>query len=31
MGTICKPFTLATVKVFDVSELDAAKAWIAEG
>ncbi len=31
MGTICKPFTMATVKVFDVSELDAAKAWIAEG
>jgi len=30
MGTICKPFTMATVKVFDLEEFEAAKAWIAQ-
>ena len=28
MATFCKPFTGATVKYFDVSELDAARSWI---
>ena len=31
MGTFCKPFTMATVKVFDIADIDAARAWIAEG
>jgi hypothetical protein len=30
MATVCKPFTMATVRYFDVSDLDAAKAWLAE-
>ena len=30
MATICKPFTLAKIRYFDVSEIDAAKAWLAE-
>ncbi|QDT15728.1 SpoIIAA family protein [Alienimonas californiensis] len=31
MSAFCKPFTTATVKYFDTSELAAAKAWIREG
>ena len=30
MATVCKPFTLAKVKYFDASQIDAAKAWLAE-
>jgi len=30
MATVCKPFTMAKVQYFDVSELEAAKTWIAE-
>jgi hypothetical protein len=30
MATVCKPFTLAKVKYFDVAQLDAAKAWLTE-
>jgi SpoIIAA-like len=30
MAKVCKPFTMAKVKYFDASELDAAKAWLAE-
>ncbi|HEY7170949.1 MAG TPA: STAS/SEC14 domain-containing protein [Vicinamibacterales bacterium] len=30
MAVVCKPFTLAKVRYFDVAELDAAKAWLAE-
>lgn len=30
MATICKPFTSATIKYFDVSALDAAWAWVRE-
>ncbi|WP_459557455.1 SpoIIAA family protein [Lacunimicrobium album] len=28
MASVCKPFTMATIKYFDVSELDAAWAWV---
>jgi len=28
MAKVCKPFTAATVKYFDASELDAAWAWV---
>jgi hypothetical protein len=31
MATVCKPFTMAKVKSFNASEIDAAKAWLAEG
>lgn len=31
MSVICKPFTKAKVRYFDVSEIDAAKTWIYEG
>jgi hypothetical protein len=30
MATICKPFTMSTVKYFDAGEEDAARAWLAE-
>ncbi len=30
MATVCKPFTMAKVQYFDVSQLDAAKKWLAE-
>jgi hypothetical protein len=30
MAAVCKPFTMAKVRYFDASEIDAAKAWLAE-
>jgi hypothetical protein len=30
MAMVCKPFTMASVKYFDASQLDQAKAWLAE-
>jgi hypothetical protein len=30
MAKVCKPFTMAKLRYFDVSEIDAAKAWLAE-
>jgi hypothetical protein len=30
MARVCKPFTLARIRYFDVSEIDAARAWLAE-
>lgn len=30
MAKVCKPFTMAKVKYFDASEIDAAKAWLGE-
>ena len=30
MATVCKPFTTASVKYFDASEIDSAKAWLAD-
>jgi hypothetical protein len=30
MATICKPFTMSTIKYFDVSEEDAARTWLVE-
>ena len=30
MATFCKPFTTATVKYFDIAELEAARSWVAE-
>ena len=30
MATVCKPFTMAKVRYFDASELEAAKTWLAE-
>jgi hypothetical protein len=30
MAGVCKPFTLAKVRYFDVSDTEAAKAWLAE-
>ncbi len=30
MAAVCKPFTLAKIKYFDVSELATAEQWIAE-
>jgi hypothetical protein len=30
MAKVCKPFTMAKIRYFDASELDAAKAWVAE-
>ena len=30
MAKVCKPFTMAKIRYFDASELDAAKAWLAE-
>jgi hypothetical protein len=31
MAKVCKPFTMAKIRYFDVSEIDAARAWLAEG
>ncbi len=30
MATVCKPFTMAKIRYFDATELEAAKAWIME-
>jgi hypothetical protein len=30
MSKVCKPFTRAVVRYFDVSEAEAARAWVAE-
>lgn len=30
MAVVCKPFTMAKVRYFDASEIDAAKAWLGE-
>jgi SpoIIAA-like len=30
MAKVCRPFTLAKVRYFDASEVEAAKAWLAE-
>jgi hypothetical protein len=30
MAMVCKPFTMAKVRYFDASEIDAAKAWLAK-
>src|SRR6516164_2815736 len=30
MAQVCKPFTMGTVRYFDVAQLEAAKAWLAE-
>jgi hypothetical protein len=30
MAKVCKPFTMAKLRYFDVSQMDAALAWIAE-
>ncbi|MCA9237696.1 MAG: STAS/SEC14 domain-containing protein [Planctomycetales bacterium] len=30
MATVCKPFTMAKVKYFDVGEIEAAWKWVAE-
>jgi len=30
MTGVCKPFTKATIRYFDISELDTAQAWLAE-
>ena len=30
MATICKPFTMSTIKYFDAGEEDAAREWLAE-
>ena len=30
MAQVCKPFTMAKVRYFDATELDAAKAWLGE-
>src|SRR5262249_51220035 len=30
MATVCKPFTMAKIRYFDATQLDAAKAWLAE-
>jgi hypothetical protein len=30
MAAVCKPFTMAKIRYFDTSELDAAEAWLAE-
>ncbi len=30
MAAVCKPFTLAKLRYFEASELEAAKAWLAE-
>jgi hypothetical protein len=29
MAAVCKPSTMAKIKYFDVSEIDAAKTWVA--
>jgi hypothetical protein len=30
MAKVCKPFTMAKLRYFDVSDIDSARAWIAE-
>ena len=30
MAAVCKPFTMAKIKYFDASDIDAAKAWLGE-
>ena len=30
MAKVCKPFTMARLRYFDQSEVEAAKAWLAE-
>ena len=30
MAVVCKPFTMAKLRYFDVSQLDAARAWLNE-
>jgi hypothetical protein len=30
MAKVCIPFTMAKIKYFDASQLDAAKAWLSE-
>src|SRR5262245_5364574 len=30
MAKVCKPFTMAKIKYFDASQIDAAKAWLSE-
>ena len=30
MATFCKPFTTATIKYFDLADVDQARAWVAE-
>jgi hypothetical protein len=30
MAKVCKPFTMAKLRYFDTSEIDVAKAWVAE-
>ena len=30
MAAVCKPFTMAKVRYFDASEVEAAKVWLAE-
>jgi hypothetical protein len=30
MAKVCKPFTMAKIRYFDVSEIEAAKTWLAE-
>jgi SpoIIAA-like len=31
MAKVCKPFTMATIRYFDASQIEATKAWLAEG
>jgi hypothetical protein len=30
MATVCKPFTMAKIRYFNATELDAARAWLTE-
>ena len=30
MAKVCKPFTMAKIRYFDASQMDAAKAWLAQ-
>ncbi len=30
MAAVCKPFTMAKIRYFDASEVDAARAWLSE-
>lgn len=30
MAAVCKPFTMAKIRYFDLTEFDAAKAWVSE-
>jgi hypothetical protein len=30
MAKVCKPFTMAKIRYFDASEIDAARSWLAE-